>query len=133
VNFWIAAVLLALTLGCAQTVALRKAPEVPAALGEAKITTDENNNTRIELTVEHLAPARNLTPPKSVYVVWAQAPEGRTMNLGQLVVGPDRRGDFRAVTPLKVFRIVITAEDEPLARAPSEQVVLQTDLFRTAG
>jgi hypothetical protein len=132
-KFWTIVSLCALVVGCAQTVALRTTPQAPAAVGEAKITQDQNNNTRIELKVDHLAPARNLTPPKSVYVVWAQAPDGRTINLGQLIVVSDRRGELRAVTPLKVFRIIITAEDEPLARTPNGQVVLETDNFRAAG
>ncbi len=129
-KIWIIVVVLALTSACAQTVGLRETPQAPAALGKAKITTDKNDNTRIDLKVEHLAPAQNLSPSKSVYVVWAEAPEGRTTNLGQLRVGDDRSAEFKATTPLKVFRIVITAEDQPLAPGPSGQVVLETDYLR---
>jgi hypothetical protein len=126
-----AALLLGLVLfGCSQTVALRETPEAPAAIGQAKISTDDNNNTRIELKIEHLAPPQNLTPPKSVYVVWAEPPDGKPINLGQVVVGQDRDASFETVTPLKVFRVFLTAEDRPLPDAPSPQVVVATDVFR---
>jgi hypothetical protein len=127
---WAVLSLAIITLGCSQQVAFRETPDAPAALGQAKVSTDGNNNTRIALNIEHLAPPQNLTPPKSVYVVWAEAPEGKTANLGQIVVGSDRSAEFQAVTPLKVFRILITAEDRALARSPSQQVVLTTDVFR---
>jgi hypothetical protein len=127
---WAYLALALITIGCAQKIALRETPDAPAALGEAKVSTDGNNNTRIELKMEHLAPPQNLTPPKSVYVVWAQPPDGDATNLGQVVVGRERSANFQTVTPLKVFRIFVTAEDRALAQAPSEQVVLATDVFR---
>jgi hypothetical protein len=129
-KLWTVLLLLVFTLGCAQTVAFRETPEAPAAKGEAKITTDNNNNTRVELEIRHLAPPQNLTPPKSVYVVWAESPDGRTENLGQIIAGSDRSAEFQTVTPLKVFRILVTAEDRALAQSPSQQVVLTTDTFR---
>jgi len=127
---WAVVLFAIITLGCSQKVAFRETPDAPAALGQAKVSTDGNNNTRIALNIEHLAPPQNLTPPKSVYVVWAEAPEGKTANLGQIVVGNDRSASFQAVTPLKIFRILITAEDRALAQSPSQQVVLTTDVFR---
>jgi hypothetical protein len=127
---WAYLVLALITIGCAQKIAFRETPDAPAALGEAKVSTDGNNNTRIELKMEHLAPPQNLTPPKSVYVVWAQPPDGDATNLGQVVVGRERSANFQTVTPLKVFRIFVTAEDRALAQSPSEQVVLATDVFR---
>lgn len=120
--------------GCGpQTARLETSPSVPAAVGEARLTTDENANTRVELQVKHLAPVENLTPPKNFYVVWAESPEGKTMNLGRLMVRPDRTGRFVGITPLQVFRLLVTAEQDPLPAAPSSQVVLRTDLLRNRG
>ena len=129
-KFAIGFLLLIFATSCAQTVAFRETPDAPAALGEAKIRADRNNNTRVELDVRHLAPPQNLTPPKSAYVVWFESPEGKTLNMGQLIVGSDRRARFDAVTPLKVLRVLITAEDRVLAESPSNQVVLRTETFR---
>jgi len=116
-------------LGCAQTVAFRGSPDVPAALGEAKVSKDKNGNTVIKIEVDHLAPPQNLAPSKELYVVWAQAPQGRIINLGQMTVGPNRVGKFEGVTPLREFRLVVTAEDLAAVATPSKQEILTTQVF----
>lgn len=131
-NASLAALVLLFGIGCAQKIAVRGSADVPAALAETKITRTDNNNSRIQLEVRHLAPPQNLTPKKSVYVVWAQAPQGRTINLGQMIVGQDRSSEFVGITPLYEFRILVTAEDLPTATTPSNQVVLSTDVFRVS-
>jgi hypothetical protein len=118
--------------GCAQKVALRSAPGVPAAVGEAKITRDQNRNAIVELDIQHLAPSENLQPPKKVYVVWSQAPDGKNINLGQLTVGSDRRGRLKSPTPMQVFRIIVTGEDVASAAFPSSQIVFSTDMIRAS-
>jgi hypothetical protein len=118
--------------GCAQKVALRNAPGVPAAVGEAKITRDQNGNAIVELDIQHLAPSENLQPPKKVYVVWSQAPDGKNINLGQLTVGSDRRGRLKSPTPMQVFRIIVTGEDVASAAFPSSQIVFSTDMIRAS-
>lgn len=119
-----------LMFGCAQRVVLRNAPDVPAAVGEAKITRDQNKNAIIDLQIQHLAPSENLKSPRKFYVVWSQAPDGKNINLGQLTVGPDRRGTLKSPTPMQVFRIVVTAEDVPTAAFPSSQIVFSSDYVR---
>lgn len=125
--------LVAVTVGCSQKVAFRETPDAPAAMGQARVTTDDNNNTRIELDIEHLAPPQNLTPPKSVYVVWVESPGGKVANMGQIAVKDDRSAEFAAVTPLRVLRVIVTAEDRALVQTPSPQVVLTTGVFRADG
>jgi hypothetical protein len=117
-------------LGCAQKVALRNSPYIPAAIGEAKITRDQNKNAIVELDIQHLAPSENLQPPKKVYVVWSQAPDGKNINLGQLTVGSDRRGRLKSPTPMQVFRIIVTGEDVASAASPSPQIVFSSDYIR---
>jgi hypothetical protein len=119
-----------LMFGCAQRVVLRNAPDVPAAVGEAKITRDQNKNSIVDLQIQHLAPSENLKPPKKLYVLWSQAPDGKNINSGQLTVGPDRRGTLKSPTPMQVFRIIVTAEDVPTAAFPSSQIVFSSDYIR---
>jgi hypothetical protein len=126
-------VLALLVFGCAQRVALRNAPDVPAAVGEVKITRDQNRNAVVDLEIRHLAPSENLQPPKKVYVVWSQAPDGKNINLGQLSVGSDRRGTLKSPTPMQVFRIIVTAEDVPTAGFPSPRIVFSSDFVRASG
>jgi hypothetical protein len=117
-----------LGLGCAQKVALRNSPDVPAAVGEAKIIRDENRNAVVEVDIQHLAPPDNLKPPKKAYTVWAQSPDGKNMNLGQLTVDADRRGRLKGTTPMQVFRIIVTAEDTPTATFPSPRIVFSSNM-----
>ena len=119
-----------LMFGCAQRVVLRNAPDVPAAVGEAKITRDQNKNAIIDLQIQPLAPSENLKPPKKFYVVWSQAPDGENINLGQLTVGSDRRGTLKSPTPMQVFQIVLTAEDVTTSAFPSSQIVFFADYIR---
>jgi hypothetical protein len=70
------------------------------------VSKDDNGNSVVAIEVNHLAPPQNLNPRKEFYVVWAQVPQGRTVNLGQMTVGENRVGEFRGVTPLHQFRIL---------------------------
>ncbi len=128
-NCFLSLTLTVFLLGCAQTVAFRGSPEVPAALGEAKVSTDRNGNSVVKVEVEYLAPPENLAPPKQLYVVWAQTPNGRFVNLGQMIVGKTRVGKFTGVTPLNEFRLVVTAEDTAATVTPSKQEILTTEVF----
>ncbi len=82
------------TAGCARSVALNGSPAIPAAKGEAKGSKDNNKYALVEIRAQILAPPQNLTPAKSVYVARAQAPRGRTVNLGQMTVGENSVGKF---------------------------------------
>ena len=128
-TFGLISAVMMLGLGCAQKVTLRNSPDLPAAVGEAKITRDDNRNAVVEVDIQHLAPPDNLKPPKKVYVVWAQAPDGKNMPLGQLPVGADRRGRLKATTPMQNFRIIVTAEDTPTSKFPSPQIVFSSNMI----
>ena len=126
-TLWI--MVLFLVSGCAQTVAFRASPDVSAASGEAKVSKDNNGNSLVKIEIAYLAPPANLSPAKSVYVVWAQAPQGRTVNLGQMLVGNNRVGKFTGITSLNQFRIMVTPEDLPAVATPSKQEILSTEVF----
>jgi hypothetical protein len=121
-------IILMLGLGCAQKVALRSSPDVPAAVGEAKIARDENKNSVVDVDIQHLAPSDNLKPPKKAYAVWAQSPDGKNMNLGQWTIGSDRRGRLKSTTPMQLFRIIVTAEDTPTATFPSPKIIFSSNM-----
>ncbi len=115
--------------GCSQTMRLRNSRDVPAAIGEAEFSKSDNNNTRVKINVDHLAPPQNLSPARTTYVVWAQAPTGQVQNLGQIKVGSDRKAEFTGSTALPVFRLMVTAEDRPDVTFPSPQIVFSTDSY----
>ncbi len=116
--------------GCAaQRVAFQASPLQPAADAMVKVRIDQNQNTLVQLELEHVAPAEKLWPPKSVYVVWAEDTKGEIFQLGQLRVNEKREASFNGTTALERFRLVITAEDGPRPEEPSQPHMLATDFF----
>ncbi len=116
--------------GCAtQRFAFQASPLQPAADAMVKIRLDQNQNTLVELELEHVAPADKLWPPRLVYVVWAEDTEGQIFQLGQLRVNEKREASFNGTTALERFRLVITAEDEPRPEEPSQPYMLATEFF----
>ncbi len=113
--------------GCAKTVAVSISSIVPATQAELKTSRDNNDNPVVELKVKHLAPPQNLTPSKSVYVAWVETPDGRIFNAGRLKLNDDLEGQIRIMTPYPRFRLVISAEDDPLAARPGSQRVVETE------
>jgi hypothetical protein len=117
--------------GCGgKKVSMIPAPTVPAATGTVDLGTDDNGNTRVDLKVQHLAKPQNLTPPKTTYVVWIQARDGRPENVGQLQVNDNLEGEFKTTTPLRTFDIFVTAEDGPSATSPTGPEVFHQVVHR---
>ncbi|MBW4057205.1 MAG: hypothetical protein HIU83_17835 [Proteobacteria bacterium] len=115
--------------GCATTTPIPSSSVVPAASGITKLTTDANNNTIVELKVQHLAPPQNLDPPKSVYVVWVETSDNQKFNLGQLKLDKNLNGELTGTTPFKEFRLIVTAEDFAAITQPSTSVILTTEVL----
>ena len=53
---------------------------VPGARAEVAISKDDNGNTRLKMSVQHLANLENLTPRASAYVVWLRERDGNAQN-----------------------------------------------------
>ncbi len=98
---------------------------LPAVEGRAKFDTTVNDNTRITLTVKHLAHPEKLSPPASHYVVWTRATkEAAAQNIGALIVDKDLNGKLVTETSLHSFDLFITAEDSSQVQQPSGQPLL---------
>src|SRR5208283_5027769 len=59
------------------------------------------------------------------YVLWAISPEGRAVNLGEVLTGENHRGKLHVTTDLQAFAMVVTAEPYYAVRQPSDVVVLE--------
>src|ERR1700719_4638198 len=59
------------------------------------------------------------------YVLWAISPEGRAVNLGEILVGGNHRSKVSVTTDLQAFALIVTAEPYYAARQPSNVVVLE--------
>jgi outer membrane protein OmpA-like peptidoglycan-associated protein len=97
---------------------------MPAATGQAKV---ESKKGYIEIEVEF----GNLQKPTTfgneylTYVLWAISPEGRAVNLGEVLVGGNDRSKLDVTTDLQAFALVVTAEPYFAVRQPSNVVVIE--------
>jgi outer membrane protein OmpA-like peptidoglycan-associated protein len=97
---------------------------MPAANGQAKV---ESKKGYIEIEVEF----GNLEKPTSfggeylTYILWAVSPEGRSVNLGEILVGENSRSKLDVTTDLQSFALIVTAEPYYAVRQPSNVVVLE--------
>jgi outer membrane protein OmpA-like peptidoglycan-associated protein len=97
---------------------------MPQARGEAKV---ESKKGYIEIEVEFA----NLENPTTfgneylTYILWAISPEGRAVNLGEILVGDNHRSKVDVTTDLQAFALVVTAEPYYAVRQPSNVVVLE--------
>ncbi len=59
------------------------------------------------------------------YVLWAISPEGRAINLGEVLVGDNHRSKLQVSTDLQAFALIVTAEPYYAVRQPSNSVILE--------
>jgi outer membrane protein OmpA-like peptidoglycan-associated protein len=97
---------------------------MPSANGEAEV-----NSKRGALEID--AEFGNLQKPTTfgneylTYILWAISPEGRAVNLGEVLVGGNSRSKLHVTTDLQAFALIVTAEPYYAVRQPSNVVVLE--------
>ncbi len=97
---------------------------MPGANGQAKV---ESKKGYIEIEVEF----GNLQNPTTfgteylTYILWAISPEGRAINLGEILVGENHRSKVDVTTDLQAFALVVTAEPYYAVLQPSNVVVIE--------
>jgi outer membrane protein OmpA-like peptidoglycan-associated protein len=97
---------------------------MPLADGWARV---ENKRGNLAITADF----GNLQKPTAIggeyltYVLWVISPEGRPVNLGEVLVGGNHRSKLHATTDLQAFALIVTAEPYFAVRQPSNVVVLE--------
>src|SRR5579863_2958747 len=97
---------------------------MPLANGVAEV-----NSKRGSIAIE--AEFGNLQKPTTfgneylTYVLWAISPEGRAVNLGEVLLGGNHRSKLHVTTDLQAFALIVTAEPYYAVRQPSNAVVLE--------
>jgi outer membrane protein OmpA-like peptidoglycan-associated protein len=99
---------------------------MPQASGQAKVEA-KPGITNIEVNVKGLGQAGTLGTEFLTYVLWAVSTEGRTSNLGEVLVNNNGEGNLKATTQFQTFSLFVTSEPYFSVRYPSELVVLQND------
>jgi outer membrane protein OmpA-like peptidoglycan-associated protein len=96
---------------------------MPSAEGRAKVRT-KRGTMEVEAEFGLQSPAV-FGAEYLTYVLWAISPEGRAVNLGELLIGGNDRSKLTATTDLQAFALIVTAEPYFAVREPSNVVVLQ--------
>ena len=97
---------------------------MPSADGQAEVNSKRG-------TIEVKAEFGNLQKPTTfgneylTYILWAISPEGRAVNLGEVLVGDNNRSKLHVTTDLQAFALIVTAEPYYAVRQPSNVVVLE--------
>ena len=97
---------------------------MPSANGEAKVNS-RRGSIEIDAQFGDLRVPTTFGNEYLTYVLWAISPEGRAVNLGEVLVGENHRSKLRVTTDLQAFALIVTAEPYYAVRQPSNAVVLE--------
>lgn len=94
------------------------------ASGEAKVDS-KRGSIAIEAEFNNLDRPTSFGSEYLTYVLWAISPEGRSVNLGEVLVGGNSRSKLNVTTNLQAFALIVTAEPYYAVQQPSNVVVLE--------
>jgi outer membrane protein OmpA-like peptidoglycan-associated protein len=97
---------------------------MPAANGQAKVES-KKGYTEIEVEFGNLQEPKTFGNEYLTYILWAISPEGRAVNLGEVLVGGNQRSKLDVTTDLQAFALIVTAEPYYAVRQPSNVVLLE--------
>ena len=97
------------------------------ASGEAKVES-KRGAMEIEVEFKGLAQPTSFGTEYLTYVLWAISPEGRSVNIGEVLVGDNHRSKLDVTTDLQAFALIVTAEPYYAVRRPSNVVILENEI-----
>ncbi|MGA3327941.1 MAG: OmpA family protein [Terriglobia bacterium] len=100
---------------------------LPEARGNAEVASKQGA-IRIESEFQGLAPAGRFGPEYLTYVLWAISPEGRPVNLGEVLFGQDGKSQLNVTSNLQAFGLIVTAEPYFAVTQPSDVVVMENEV-----
>ena len=109
--------------GGAAKIDFRGTELMSVASGEAKV---QNKGNRVEIDAKFLGidEATKFGLEYLTYVLWAVSPEGRAVNLGEVVL-KNGAGEVKAITDMQTFGMIVTAEPYFAVTQPGNTVVLE--------
>jgi outer membrane protein OmpA-like peptidoglycan-associated protein len=102
---------------------------MPEVTGHAKV---EGKGGRLAINAEfgHLQPVRMFGGQYLTYVLWAITPDGRAVNLGEVVPGDNGKDKIDVTTDLQAFGMILTAEPYYAVTHPSNKVIAENIIKR---
>lgn len=103
---------------------------LPQAKGTANVKALQGR-TGIDAYFTGLTPANSFGPEYLTYVLWAITPEGRPVNLGEVLpTGKKNESRINVTTNLQSFGLMVTAEPYFAVTVPSDLVVVQNVIIK---
>jgi outer membrane protein OmpA-like peptidoglycan-associated protein len=106
---------------------------MPLAGGKGKV---DSKAGRLQVNAEftHMQPPGKLGGQYLTYVLWAITPEGRSVNLGEVVPNSEGKSSLEVTTDLQAFGMLVTAEPYFAVIRPSHLVVVENIIrYETKG
>src|SRR5579864_9270256 len=100
---------------------------MPAAEGQARVES-KRGAMEVEAEFSGLDRPTAFGNEYLTYVLWAISPEGRSVNIGEVLVGSNHRSKLDVTTDLQAFALIVTAEPYYAVRQPSNVVVLENEI-----
>jgi outer membrane protein OmpA-like peptidoglycan-associated protein len=97
-----------------------------AASGEAKVE-GKKSSVEIDAKFEGLDEPTRFGLEYLTYVLWAVSPEGRAVNLGELVLD-HHNSHLKAITDMQTFGLIVTAEPYFAVNQPGNTVILENNI-----
>lgn len=100
---------------------------MPDGVGEAKVNS-KSGRLDIDAEFKNVRDANYYGPEYLTYVLWAVTPEGRPVNLGEVV--PDQKHEVKihVTASLQAFGLIVTAEPYFAVTRPSNITVLENEI-----
>jgi outer membrane protein OmpA-like peptidoglycan-associated protein len=97
---------------------------MPGASGEATVAS-KRGAMKIDVEFMGLDKPTSFGTEYLTYVMWAISPEGRSVNVGEVLVGGNHRSKLDVTTDLQAFALIVTAEPYYAVHRPSNVVILE--------
>jgi outer membrane protein OmpA-like peptidoglycan-associated protein len=103
---------------------LKGTPLAPDSTGHADVNS-RPGYIEVKTEMHKLLPAAQYGPEYLTYVLWAITPEGRSKNLGEVVLDGGGSSHLDVTTDLQAFALIVTAEPYFGVSQPSDVVVME--------
>jgi outer membrane protein OmpA-like peptidoglycan-associated protein len=102
---------------------------MPAITGRAKVDGKEGR-LAIDVELNHVDRPLKLGGQYLTYVLWAVTPEGRAVNLGEVLPGDNGKSRMNVTTDLQAFGLIVTAEPYFSVTHPSNEIVAENVILQ---
>lgn len=99
---------------------------LPSSHGEAKVESKQGY-IGIDVEFRNLQPASKYGSEYLTYVLWAITPDGRTANLGEVLLN-GTNSKLHVTTELQTFGLIVTAEPYYAVTKPSDLIVMENEV-----